>query len=147
MTGVIFAVFMTGMAIGSFYRLHFYKNSTFRGFLTIQGIFAGFSALLAGLMLLIPSNSIHWMIILLILILVFISGLLMGIQFSLSGQLRKTSILQSSGESFSADLLGSAIGIGLVAVYLIPQFGLPMTGMVLAGLNIVAIGVIYVKGS
>ena len=147
MTGVIFAVFMTGIAIGSFYRLRFYNNSTFRGFLTVQGIFAGFSALLAGLMLLIPSKSINWMITLLILILVFISGLLMGIQFSLSGQLRKTNILQSSGESFSADLLGSAIGIGLVAVYLIPQFGLPMTGMVLAGLNIVAIGVIYVKGS
>ena len=146
MTGVIFAIFMAGLAIGSFYRLQFFKNSTFKGFLTIQAAMAIFSALIAALMLLIPSNSVSWPIILLIMFLVFTTGLLMGIQFSLSGQLRKTSILQSSGESFSADLLGSAVGIGLVSVYLIPQLGLPMTGLVLAGLNVVVMGVIWWKG-
>ncbi len=145
MTGVIFAVFMTGLAIGSFYRLHIYKNNTFKGFLNIQASIAVFSATLASLMLIIPSNTSNWSVILLIMILVLITGLLMGIQFSLSSQLRKSSVLKSSGESFSADLLGSAIGIGLVSVYLVPHIGLPMTGMALAGLNVAALGVVYLK--
>jgi predicted membrane-bound spermidine synthase len=145
MTGVIFAVFMAGLAIGSFYRLHIYKNNTFKGFLNIQASIAVFSATLASLMLIIPSNTSNWSVILLIMILVFITGLLMGIQFSLSSQLRKSSVLKSSGESFSADLLGSAIGIGLVSVYLVPQIGLPMTGIALAGLNVVALGLVYLK--
>jgi len=144
MTGVIFAVFMAGIAIGSVL-MHQVKNSTFRGFLALQAAIAAFAAMLAILMLIIPSNSAHWTIIPLILVLVFVTGLLTGAQFSLSGSLRHTSIRQSSGESFSADLLGSAIGIVLVSVYLIPQLGLPMTGIVLAGLNVVALGVIYFK--
>jgi len=145
MTGVIFAVFMAGIAIGSVL-MHLVKNRTFKSFLAIQAIIAIFAALLAILMLVIPSNSAHWTIIPLILVLVFITGFLTGAQFSLSGSLRNTSIRQSSGEAFSADLLGSAIGIVLVSVYLIPQLGLPVTGLVLALLNVVALGVIYVKG-
>ncbi len=136
MTGVIFAVFMAGMATGSLFRQYLYKNKTFRGFINLQGIIAAFSALVALIMLLVPSGSANWLLFLLILCLVMITGLLTGIQFSLSAHLRKSNILKSSGESFSADLLGSAIGILLVSVYFVPQLGLPMTGMVLAGLNL-----------
>jgi predicted membrane-bound spermidine synthase len=145
MTGVIFAVFMAGIAIGSM-SMHLVKKGTFRGFLALQAAIAAFATLLTILMLVIPSNSAHWTIIPLILVLVFITGLLTGAQFSLSGSLRNTSIRQSSGESFSADLLGSAIGIVLVSVYLIPQLGLPVTGIVLAGLNVVALLVVHLKG-
>jgi spermidine synthase len=144
MTGVIFAVFMGGIAIGSVV-MHLVKKGTFRLFLALQAAIAAFSALLAVLILVIPTNSAHWTIIPLILVLVFITGFLTGAQFSLSGSLRNTSIRQSSGEAFSADLLGSAIGIVLVSVYLIPQLGLPMTGMVLAGLNVVALAVMAVR--
>jgi spermidine synthase len=144
MTGVIFAVFMAGIAIGSV-MMHRVKNGTFRGFLVLQAGIAIFSGLMATLMLVIPTNSGHWTIIPMILSLVFITGLLTGAQFSLSGSLRETSIRQSSGEAFSSDLLGSAIGIVLVSVYLIPQLGLPMTGMALAGLNVVALGVMALR--
>jgi len=145
MTGVIFAVFMAGIAIGSM-SMHLVKKGTFRDFLALQAAMAAFAAMLAILMLIIPSNSAHWTIIPLILVLVFVTGLLTGAQFSLSGSLRNTSIRQSSGESFSADLLGSAIGIALVSVYLIPQLGLPVTGIMLAGLNVVALLVVHLKG-
>jgi spermidine synthase len=138
MTGVIFAVFMAGLAIGSI-MMHLVKNAKFKGFLALQAGIALFSGLVAILMFVIPTISAHWTIILLILALVFITGLLTGAQFSLNGTLRDTSIHQSSGESFSADLLGSAIGIVLVSVYLIPHLGLPMTGLAMAGLNVVAL--------
>ena len=102
---------------------------------------------MAVLMLLVPSGSANWLLFLLIFGLALITGLLTGIQFSLSAHLRKSNILKSSGESFSADLLGSAIGILLVSVYFVPQLGLPITGMVLAGLNLLALGVIAVRSS
>jgi len=146
MTGVIFAVFMAGLAIGSHNRLLFYKNSTFRGFLTIQAAIGAFCILLAALMHLIPSST-SWLVILLILLLVAASGLLTGIHFSLSAHLRKSGFLQSSGEAFSADLIGSAIGIGLVAVFIVPWFGLVYTALTLAMLNVMAIGVVFLKKS
>lgn len=141
MTGVVFAVFMTGLAIGSQNRLLFYKNSTFRGFLTIQAAIGAFCILLAAVIHFIPSST-NWTVILLILILVAGSGLLTGIHFSLSACLRKSGFLQSSGEAFSADLIGSAIGIGLVAVYVMPYFGLVNTALALGLLNTLALGVV-----
>jgi hypothetical protein len=80
------------------------------------------------------------------LTLVLITGLITGTQFAYSAFLRKTSVLRSSGESFSADLLGSAIGVVLVSVYLVPLLGLPFATLSLAGLNLLAIGVMVVKG-
>jgi len=146
MTGVIFAVFMAGLAIGAMFRHKIYPNNSFKGFLTIQGAFAAFSALMAALMLIIPSGSASWPMILLIMFLVLFTGLLTGIQFSLSAHLRKTNILKSAGESFSADLLGSAVGVILISVYIIPLIGLPMTALSLAGLNILVMGVVAWKG-
>jgi spermidine synthase len=154
MTGAIFALFMAGLVLGSWILGSRLKQKTFKGFLMIQGIFAVFAALIAALLFLsspsppppFPAPMPQSMLMPLILVLVFLTGLLTGTQFSYSAHLRKTSIIKSSGESFSADLLGSAIGILLVSVYLVPQLGLPMTGMVLAGLNVVALGVVAWKG-
>jgi spermidine synthase len=146
MTGVIFALFMAGMAIGSFFRKNIYRNNTFRGFLTVQGAIAAFSAIVAAFMFLTSSFDTSFVMISLLLLLVFITGLLTGIQFSLSAHLRKSDILISSGESFSADLLGSAIGVIMISVFVIPLIGLPMTALSLAGLNVVVLGVIALKG-
>jgi predicted membrane-bound spermidine synthase len=148
LTGVVFAIFMAGLVVGSLLLVNRIKKHTFKRFLIIQGIFAIFSALVALLIFLIspshlppfPSPPLP-----LILFLVFITGLLMGAQFSSSARLRTSSIIKSSGESFSADLLGSAIGIVLVSVYIIPQFGLPLTALVLAGLNVLALAVMAVR--
>ncbi len=145
MTGVIFAVFMIGIAIGSLFRQKIYKSNTFRGFLTLQVALAAFSAIIAALMLIIPTGSANKFLIALIFILLFITGLLTGIQFSLSAYLRNSEILKSSGESFSSDLLGSAIGILVVSVYLVPLVGLPVTAILLAGLNVVAVGVMILR--
>jgi len=101
-----------------------------------------FSALVALTILLFSSSPLPLFIIFL---LVFTTGSLMGIQFSLSASLRKTSVITSAGESFSADLMGSAIGVLLVSVYLVPQFGLPATGFMLAGLNVMVLGVMAWK--
>jgi len=152
MTGVIFALFMAGLAIGSGFRVpgswflsNRGKKHNFRGFLMIQGIIAGFSAVIAILLKIIPSGSSGFATSGMILILVLMTGLITGTQFSYSAFLRKTNVLRSSGESFSADLLGSAIGIILVSIYIIPNIGLPMTALSLAGLNVIIISVMAIK--
>jgi spermidine synthase len=156
MTGVIFAVFMLGLALGSLALGNRYWvlgirsiKLNFKSFLIIQGINALFSASVALIILLFSQSRglmVSWSpILLLILFLVFTTGFLTGLQFSLSAHLRKTDVLKSSGESFSADLLGSAIGILMVSVYVIPQMGLPATALALAGLNTLVLGVIAWK--
>jgi len=161
MTGLIFAVFMAGMATGSFFRYKIIKSSTFASFLGLQGAMALLSVFVATIFLLFSSSPFlhfssapllplsssltQYSLMLLIMVMVFTTGLLMGMQFSLSAKLRKSDIIKSSGESFSADLLGSAFGILLASVYFVPQFGLIVTGFILAGLNVLAVGVMAVR--
>ena len=146
MSGVVFAVFMAGLTIGSLFYKKIFRRPTFGGGLKIQGFIALFSLLVAGLIAFIPSGSPGPVMISLILFLVLGCGIITGVQFSVSANLRMTGITVSAGESFSSDLAGSAIGILLISVYIIPMIGLPMTGVVLAVLNLVALGVVALKG-
>jgi spermidine synthase len=145
MIGVIFAIFMAGIVTGSFFQQKIIRKHTLRKFLIIQLSMAIFSVLVAFFIHHFTTSPLQNLTMMLIMILVFISGLLMGIQFSLSSRLRKTIIVRSAGESFSADLLGSAIGVMVVSVYLVPQFGLPVTATLLAGLNLLAMGAMFAK--
>jgi spermidine synthase len=146
MTGVIFALFMAGLVVGSLLSGISIKNHTFKGFLTIQGVFACFALLVATLMIMVPSGTHDLFMVSLIFELVLITGLLMGAQFASSSRLRTSSVIKSSGESFSADLLGSALGIIFVSIYMVPLLGLPRTALVLAGLNVAVMGIVFMKG-
>jgi predicted membrane-bound spermidine synthase len=101
--------------------------------------------MLVAVMLLLPVDSAAWLKISIIFLLVLITGFLMGSLFALSGLLRKTSVITGAGQSFSADLLGSAIGILLVSVYMVPQLGLPITAIALAMMNLAGLGVAALK--
>jgi predicted membrane-bound spermidine synthase len=69
---------------------------------------------------------------------ILISGLATGIgyEFLLASKLRDKSFGQIAGENYSTDLLGSAFGAFLTAIFLLPVFGLNATCFVVAGLNI-----------
>ena len=139
MTGLIFATFMTGMAAGAIYMPKYFNTITFREFRKIQACFAIISILIAPLMLWVPYHSPSLAKVTIILSLVIITGFLMGALFSMTGHLKISSVISGAGQAFSADLAGSAIGILLVSVYLVPVIGMPMTCLVLAGLNVAAI--------
>jgi hypothetical protein len=121
------------------------RKKTFRGFLMIQGIIAGFSLLIFILIKIIPAGFYGITTSAMILILVLMTGLITGLQFSYSAFLRRTPVLKSSSESFSADLLGSAIGIILVSIYVIPYIGLLMTALSLAGMNLAVLAAVSLK--
>lgn len=139
MTGLIFAAFMAGMVAGAIVMPQHLKVITFREFRKIQLYFIFLSLLAVPLMLWIPYNATFLFKVLVIFSLVILTGFLMGALFSMVGPLKKTSANISAGQAFSVDLAGSAIGILLVAVYMVPVLGLPFTGLILAGLNVAAI--------
>jgi hypothetical protein len=139
MTGIIFATFMAGMAAGAIYMPKYFKVITFREFRKIQICFVILSLLIVPLMLWLPYNSPSLVKVTIILSLVIITGFLMGAIFSMTGWLKKSSVIAITGQAFSADLAGSAIGILMVSVYLVPVAGLPITCLVLAGLNVAAV--------
>jgi len=87
----------------------------------------------------VPYHSPSLAKVTIILSLVILTGFLMGALFSMTGHLKISSVISGAGQAFSADLAGSAIGILLVSVYLVPVIGMPMTCLVLAGLNVAAI--------
>jgi hypothetical protein len=146
-TGLVFALFMAGMALACFYQHKILPVGTFQRLLGIQGLMAFHCLLIAGLMVIIPGNSSGILIPLLIGTLVFITGALMGLQYSASSRLRRTESYTTAGETFSADLMGSAIGIIAVSVYMVPLLGLPGTAVILSGLNILVILIMVIKRS
>jgi hypothetical protein len=145
LTGLVFAIFMAGMAIGAFFKTMLIKDRSFNGFLKIQGWMAAFSLTLAGLEWFMPVVVPGWLVISLVLFLVAVAGLLMGSQFSLAVQLRKESAVTNAGQSFSADLAGSAVGILITSTFLVPLAGLPLAGIIIVILNIATIALLLIK--
>ena len=145
LTGIVFAVFMAGMAIGAAFKSMLIKDGSFNGFLKIQGCMAAFSLIIAGLQWLMPVVVPGWLVISLVFILIAMAGLLMGSQFSKAVQLRKASAVTNAGQSFSADMAGASIGILLVSIYLVPVLGLQVAGLMIAALNILTMIVLVLK--
>jgi len=145
MTGLIFATFMAGIVAGTIYGRIIYRTVTIKAYYGIQASFAIFSLIISGLMAVFPFHSNISISIILIFSLILIAGMLMGVQFAMSVNLRTAGIIRSAGESFSADLLGSAVGIILVSVIIVPIMGLLLTGELLAGMNLVALLFIFLK--
>jgi spermidine synthase len=144
-TGLIFAAFMAGMAAGSFSIPRFCKTITSKEFLKMQSVFIILPVIIASVMLIIPYSLESWLKILIIFIFVMATGSGMGSLFALSGFLQKTTVIKSSGQAFSADLVGSAIGILLASTYLVPVMGLPVTVILVSLLNLAAILISKVK--
>lgn len=138
-TGLIFATFMAGMAAGAYYMPGYFREITFKEFRMLQKAYIILPLIISPLMFFLPTSASLVMKVTIILSFVIVTGFIMGGLFALSGFIRKDTFRASASQAFSADLLGSAIGILLVAVYLVPVIGLPMTCLVLAGLNVAAL--------
>ena len=72
----------------------------------------------------------------------FIAAYLTGIQYRLASLLIKGTQLKIASSTYSADLLGSAVGAFLVAVFLFPLLGLVTTGIILAIINLISASIV-----
>ena len=142
MAGVIIMAFMAGLAAGSGY-LHKYFRKEARTFIRIQLGIGIMAAITPFIMLVMDHQGFPaWLPGLIIILLTFLFAVLTGIQYQLATRLRNETVPEVASSTYSADLLGSAFGIFLVAVFVFPLIGMVFTGLLLAGLNFVAAGVV-----
>ena len=137
--GVIIAIFMGGLAAGSYF-FQKAKQSGQKTFMYIQFGVVAFSALLPFVLLAINKASENVILIYCTFsVLALVSGILTGAAFSVSSSIRKETVIKSASMLYFADLIGSAAGLILVSVFLFPLTGLVNTCLIIGLINIISI--------
>ena len=146
--GLLVAVFMTGIASGSFFitnRFDRMKNDSLL-FLNTEIAIILFS-ILFPFVFLMPSQYLeNWIVYLIlygaVLVMSFLSGMFTGIQFPLAVKIyldnpsRKGKLGQTAGLLYGADLFGGFFGGLLGGVFLLPLLGLKETCFMMAMIKI-----------
>jgi spermidine synthase len=122
LTGMIIAALMTGLAVGSGFKIKSYTTWLLRGILLLAVIFYFFTALIINRL---PGSASYLLSVLVLVALIFIPSLLTGLSFNLLTGIKNQNSDVSS--VYSADLAGSAFGFLTVAAIAIPSLGIRMT--------------------
>jgi spermidine synthase len=147
MTGILVTVFMAGLAAGSWYAGKLISGPHFRHFKGIQLIIALYSFLLPAFMILLRNISTQTLLTLFIFfILTVLLGIIIGIQFAFAIRIVSEKIIRTASKTYSADLLGSAIGVLLISSFVMPVIGLIPTTLLIGGLNLLALILMHLRG-
>ena len=136
LTSFVFAGFMLGLVVGSFFGKSVFspeKNLLYKTQFLI-GLFvalAGASLFSSGMEKL-PDFLIYF----LFLLATVLTGGLTGFQFSVASLSAEGTYARISGETYSYDLVGSAFGALAVSIYLVPVLGIVWSVFILAAMNI-----------
>ncbi len=146
MIGIIITAFMAGLVVGSYFVIKGVKRRSVRGFVVIQSIIGLLALSLPFLMRTLDHFSTYTVVVHLIFLLItMISGMLTGLQYAYATTLLKGSTGKLASSTYGSDLLGSGLGVLLMAAILIPLLGMVAVGFILALLNITVIVVILYK--
>jgi spermidine synthase len=142
MLGVIVALYMTGLALGSGPGIPVKISISPRNYIRIQW-------LLMIMLLLFPFvvaslNQLGtWMGQGLLLITTAVTAFITGFEFYTGSRIEQQHPEKIAGNLYSVDLAGSALGILMVSMLLFPWLGLLYTCLVLAAMVIMSIAVMY----
>lgn len=146
MTGIIITIFMIGLTIGSFYTHKFLHKATIINYTKILFIIGLYSLLLPIVLLTIKSNTLNPIFTHITFgILTLIISILVGIEFSLASKIQKGNTALVTAKTYSADLLGSAVGALIVTTYLIPLLGIIKVSIIIGIFNLLIGLVIFMK--
>ncbi len=137
MMGILITFFMAGLFVGSVFVIK--KIKVFiRTYSLVQYFIGIFSILVALVLYFLRSAYVDIFIVhITFILLIFIIGILTGLQFSLASRLRTMSIIKIAASTYASDLLGAAIGAVLVAAFLIPYLGIIKVALLISVLNFV----------
>ncbi len=139
MLGIIIAVFMAGLAVGSLYRRRFIGDAGINAYIAVQLAIGLLSCALPFLLLMIRSATLSIGVLHLAFLLpTFVIALLIGMEFSTASHLQKGTAAAAASELYGVDLIGSAVGALLVTAILIPLLGIIRVSFVIGGLNFVS---------
>lgn len=139
--GILVAIFMAGLALGS--RFQKDRGWSRRKYMYLQGILAVGIFLAFGFIQLFSSAltsvvTLYLVPCLSLFLIAFISGMLFqGATILDTGTTR-----QNASRLYGLDMAGAGIGTIGVTVLMFPVFGLPVTSVVLASINLMGIGII-----
>ncbi len=132
--GMIIAVFMAGLALGAIIANKF--NNPKKYFLFAQlslGIFFLIYPVVNGILDCISSSTLIYFIF---ITLTIIPSILVGYIYVSGTRLFSGEITRSATINYSADLIGSALGITALTIILLPVLGVVYSCFVIAGLNL-----------
>ena len=134
-----FAAFMGGLSTGSYRTITYKRTSRIRHYYGIQFILAIFSLILPFMVNIIDYVSGYVIFIQVVFFfLVFALAFGIGFEFNLAAELQRKGFSAISGNIYSTDLAGSALGAFLTSLFLLPALGLIYTCMILAGLYFIS---------
>ena len=122
MLGIIITVFMAGLVLGASFRNKITERNP-QIYLLLQYLL-GIYCILLPVIILNMNNAAPFFVNIVFILLALLVAMLTGMEFSLASVLQKKNIALVAGKLYAVDLAGSAIGILLITVYLIPLIGI-----------------------
>jgi len=138
--GLLVAAFMTGLAAGS-YAANRLSHVRMISMVKIECAIGVYLLLFA--LLLIAGKAVFTRGVFTILAVVI--GALTGAEFPIAGRLTFSSVRETAGTLYAADLLGGSLGAFATSLFLIPWFGLYWTCFFLVGFKILIITGLVVR--
>jgi spermidine synthase len=138
-TGLIFAFFMMGLALGAFL-IPKIMTSSRKNFLLLQLSMGLYAMILPFIfILMVRWDFPSWLFQLIIFLAAADIGTITGGQFAIATNLIQKETSKIAAISYSTDLLGSAIGLVLVAAILLPLLGFVKVGLIIGAMNLICI--------
>lgn len=146
MIGIIIATFMLGLAIGALLQSKFFLNVKNLHYAFIQFCIFLLSISIPLLLMLINKVVLDSTFVFIFIIFLTITvGCVVGLEFAVAVNLRKDRYEKIASEIYSIDMIGSAVGSLIVAIFLLPLLGFIYSGLIIGGMNLVGCMLTYMK--
>ncbi len=144
--GLIIAVFMLGLYLGSS-RWASRKHKPDKGIFLRVHAFIGLTALLVPVLLTFFKEWVANPVItqFAILFMTLLISFFTGKQYALASRILPEETKSVCGKTYLSDMTGSALGILLTSIFLVPLFGLIGTGLILLAFNFVSMANVYLR--
>ena len=146
-TGIIITAFMGGLATGAYAGKKVRKTLTVRNYAGIQIALAAYSFFLPLALHLFkgfPGNDI--LIYGVFFLLTYSIAVLVGVEFAFAARLSKEGIASTASILYGVDLVGSALGAFLIAIYILPLLGVTLSSVVVALVCLMSATVCLIAG-
>jgi len=142
--GVLFAIFMSGLAMGAWHEPENPLSSFSKKPLKIQFMLTLLSALIPVVLFFLIKIDNILLTYLALFMIIFVLAYTAGRQFYYSQRIFRMEQVNKTGYVYGSDLLGSALGLIVVSTVLLPIFGFVVSAFVLLIINILALILIKV---
>lgn len=144
--GVIIAIFMLGLSFGAGVQRKFVIKISLRKYSIIQLLIGLASVVTTILIIMMNRYEVSTFFLQgLFMVMTFTIAFLVGLEFAMAVKLRQGFYSRIASEIYGVDLIGSAIGTLVTAVFLFPVLGLLYSGFIICGLNLLGSFVSYYK--